>query len=125
MITSLSFPDLFTTGGTKIIYDKDATKQNLKSLLLSTKQSLLGDPNYGTNLKKLIFEQNNSILRDIVIDDIYTTIQVFMPQIVVNRNDIELISERNTLIVNVKAKNMLDYTFENISLALYTLEEAR
>ena len=48
-----------------------------------------------------------------------------MPQIVVNRNDIELISERNTLIVNIKAKNMLDYTFENISLALYSLEEAR
>lgn len=125
MLTTLSFPNLFTTGSTKVVYDSAATRQNLKTLLLSTKQSLLGDPNYGTNLKKLIFEQNNSILRDIVIDDIYTTIQVFMPQIVVNRNDIELISERNTLIVNIKAKNMLDYTFENISLALYSLEEAR
>ena len=125
MITSFSFPNIFSTGTTKIIYDRDATRQNLKLLLMSTKQSLLGDPNYGTNIKKLIFEQNNAILRDIVIDDIYTTIQVFMPQIVVNRNDIELISERNTLIVNIKAKNMLDYTFENISLALYSLEEAR
>ena len=36
----------------------------------------------------------------------------------------ELISERNTLYVNIKAKNMLDYNFENISLALYSLEEA-
>ena len=125
MITSISFPDMFTTGSTKIKYDKEATKQNLKNLLLSTKQSLLGDPNYGTNLKKLIFEQNNGILRDIVIDDIYTNIKIFLPQIKVQRNDIELISNKNILYVNIKAKNMLDYTFENISLALYNLEETR
>lgn len=124
MIASFSFPNLFNSGGTKLVYDNKATNQNLKTLLLSTKQSLLGDPNYGTNLKKLIFNQNNSILRDIVIDDIYTNIQVFLPQIQVKREDIELISERNTLYVNIKAKNMLDYNFENISLALYSLEEA-
>lgn len=124
MIASFSFPNLFNSGGTKLVYDNKATNQNLKTLLLSTKQSLLGDPNYGTNLKKLIFNQNNSILRDIVIDDIYTNIQVFLPQIEVKRDDIELISERNTLYVNIKAKNMLDYNFENISLALYSLEEA-
>ena len=124
MIASFSFPNLFNSGGTKLVYDNKATNQNLKTLLLSTKQSLLGDPNYGTNLKKLIFNQNNSILRDIVIDDIYTNIQVFLPQIDVMREDIELISERNTLYVNIKAKNMLDYNFENISLALYSLEEA-
>ena len=124
MIASFSFPNLFNSGGTKLVYDNKATNQNLKTLLLSTKQSLLGDPNYGTNLKKLIFNQNNSILRDIVIDDIYTNIQVFLPQIDVRREDIELISERNTLYVNIKAKNMLDYNFENISLALYSLEEA-
>lgn len=124
MIASFSFPDLFTSGGTKLKFNKDATSQNLKTLLLSTKQSLLGDPNYGTNLKKLIFNQNDSILRDIVIDDIYTNIQVFLPQIEVKREDIQLISEKNTLYVNIKAKNMLDYNFEDISLALYSLEEA-
>lgn len=124
MIASFSFPNLFNSGGTKLVYDNKATNQNLKTLLLSTKQSLLGDPNYGTNLKKLIFNQNNSILRDIVIDDIYTNIQIFLPQIDVKREDIELISERNTLYVNIKAKSMLDYNFENISLALYSLEEA-
>lgn len=125
MIKSLSFPDMFTTGSTKIKYDSEATKQNLKLLLLSTKQSLLGDPNYGTNIKKLIFEQNDSILRDIVIDDIYTNIQTFLPQIEAQRNDIELVSERNTLYVNIKARNMLNYNFENISLALFSLEESK
>ena len=123
MITSFSFPNMFGTGSTKMKYDSEATKQNLKLLLMSTKQSLFGDPNYGTNIKKLIFEQNNSILRDIVIDDIYTSIYNFMPQIKVQRKDIELVSEKNVLYLNIKARNLLDYIFENISLALYTLEE--
>lgn len=123
MITSFSFPNIFSTGSTKLKYDSDATKQNLKLLLMSTKQSLFGDPNYGTNIKKLIFEQNNTILRDIVIDDIYTNIKNFLPQIMVQRKDIELVAEGKILYVNIKYKNLLDYAFEDVSLALYTLEE--
>lgn len=123
MITSFSFPNMFSNGSTKIKYDRDATKQNLLLLLMSTKQSLFGDPNYGTNIKKLIFEQNNHILRDIVIDDIQSNIAVFLPQIQVQRKDIELVSQGNTLYVNLRSRNMIDYSFEDFSLALYTLEE--
>lgn len=123
MITSISFPNMFSTGSTKIKYDRDATRQNLLLLLMATKQSLLGDPNFGTNIKKLIFEQNSNILRDIVIDEIHSNIQIFLPQIKVQREDIELVAQGNTLYVNVKARNMIDYSFEDISLALYTLEE--
>lgn len=123
MITSFSFPNMFSNGSTKIKYDRDATKQNLLLLLMSIKQSLFGDPNYGTNIKKLIFEQNNHILRDIVIDDIQSNIAVFLPQIQVQRKDIELVSQGNTLYVNLRARNMIDYSFEDFSLALYALEE--
>lgn len=123
MITSISFPNMFSTGSTKVKYDRDATKQNLLLLLMATKQSLLGDPNFGTNIKKLIFEQNSNILRDIVIDEIHSNIQIFLPQIKVQREDIELVAQGNTLYVNVKARNMIDYSFEDISLALYALEE--
>lgn len=123
MIKSISFPNMFGTGSTKLKYDNDATRQNLLLLLMSTKQSLLGDPNYGTNIKKLIFEQNSNILKDIIIDDIYSNIQVFLPQIKVQRKDIELIAQGNTLQVNIRARNMIDYNFENISLSLYDLEE--
>ena len=123
MITSISFPNMFSTGSTKVKYDRDATKQNLLLLLMATKYSLLGEPNFGTNIKKLIFEQNSNILRDIVIDEIHSNIQIFLPQIKVQREDIELVAQGNTLYVNVKARNMIDYSFEDISLALYALEE--
>ena len=123
MITSFSFPNMFSAGSTKIKYDRDATEQNLLLLLMSTKQSLFGDPNYGTNIKKLMFEQNNHILRDIIIDDIQSNIAIFLPQIQVQRKDIELVSQGSTLYVNLRVRNMIDYSFEYFSLALYTLEE--
>jgi phage baseplate assembly protein W len=46
----------------------------LKLLLLSDRGSFFGDPYYGTVIKRLIFEPNNVILRDIVIDAVYTAI---------------------------------------------------
>lgn len=123
MIKSFSFPNMFNTGSTKLKYDSEATKQNLELLLMSTKQSLFGDPGYGTNIKKILFEQNNAILKDIVIDDIYTNIATYLPQLRVKREDIELVANGKSLYVNLRARNMLDYSFEDISLALYTLEE--
>nr|DAU00316.1 MAG TPA: lysozyme [Bacteriophage sp.] len=48
-------------------------------MLKSTKSSLFGDPYYGTNIKKLLFNQNDSVLVDILIDDIYVAILDFMP----------------------------------------------
>ena len=85
---SISFPDIFNNTSVKTVSDHEATVSNLKLLLFSEKTSLFGDPYFGTNLKKLLFEPNNVILQDIVIDDIYTAIIQFMPQIRVSRRDI-------------------------------------
>ena len=70
-MNAVSFPDMISNNSTNIITDEDATLQNLKYLILSSKNTLFGDPYFGTNLKKLIFDRNNTILRDIVIDDIF------------------------------------------------------
>jgi phage baseplate assembly protein W len=55
-ITSIKYPDMFRSASTKTIAGSEATLQNLKTLLLTEKGSLFGDPYYGTNLKKLLFE---------------------------------------------------------------------
>ena len=60
-ITSIKYPDMFRSASTKTIAGSEATLQNLKTLLLTEKGSLFGDPYYGTNLKKLLFEQNNQV----------------------------------------------------------------
>jgi phage baseplate assembly protein W len=113
---SLSFPKMLTSSQMLLYKDKQATKSNLKLLLLSDKDSLLGDPYYGTNLKKLIFDQNDTIVRDLLIDEIYTAILTFMPQIAIDRNDIVVSSKGNNVYVDIKCTDMVDYQSD-----LYTI----
>ena len=122
-MNAVIFPDMIANNSTNIITDEDATLQNLKYLILSSKNTLFGDPYFGTNLKKLIFDRNNTILRDIVIDDIFTAITMFMPQIKVERRNISVESEGSRLYINIRAQNRLDYTFTDYSINMINIEE--
>lgn len=121
-MNSLSFPNIFNNTITKVVSDHAATAQNLKLLLLSDRGAFFGDPYYGTIIKKLIFEPNNFILRDIVIDAIYTAILQFMPQILVNRKDISIVQKGVDIYVTIKATNMLDYQTDMYNLNLLNYE---
>lgn len=122
-MNAVNFPEMLSSNKTVIIKDLDATKQNLELLLTSYKQTMLGDPYFGTNLRKLFFENNNAILRDLVIDDIYTAINNFMPQIRVIRKNIEVTSDRNSVYVRIKAQNILDFSFDEYNIKLLEVEE--
>lgn len=103
---------------TKISSDREATLSNLKLLLLSDKGSLFGDPYFGTLIKKRIFEQNTPIIRDLIVDDIYSAILQFMPQILVKREDISIVQRGATVYVNIRATNMLSFTTDLYSVNL-------
>ena len=92
-------------------------------LLLSDKGSLFGDPYYGTSLKKLIFEQNNIVIKDLIIDDIYTNILTFMPQLLIKRSDITITHDLANVYVNIKALNLLYYTTDLYNINLTSSEE--
>ena len=122
-MNAIRFPKMFNSNKTAIVKDKEATEQNLKALLASFKKTLLGDPYFGSNLQKLLFEHNNIILQDLVADDIYSTITAYMPQIRVIRNNITVESTGSTVNVHIRAQNLLDYTFNEYTLNLLTVEE--
>lgn len=123
MIKSSAFPIMFGNTSAKIISDREATKSNLRLLLLSEKNSLLGDPYYGTNIRKMFYEQNNQVLKDIVIDDIYLAILTFMPQITIQRKDINVTNDRYSIYVEITCLNNLDYNMENYVLKLLDIED--
>ena len=122
-MNSIAFPIMLNNSSTNIVKDHDATASNLKHLLLSDKTSLFGDPYFGTNIKKLIHDQNNIVIRDLVIDDIYTAITTFMPQIIVKRGDIKVTSDRSNVYVNIKCLNLIDYTTDLYNINLTSDEE--
>lgn len=104
-MNSFSFPDMInkTSGRFIEVSDRDATAQNLRLLLLSSKTSLLGDPYFGTNLKKLLFNPRDIVIKDLVIDEIYTAVSIFMPEITITRNDIKIEEQMGRLIVSINA----------------------
>lgn len=115
---SIQFPDMFLGVSTNLVKDHDATSQNLKLVLLSDRGALFGDPYFGTLWRKLIFDQNNEILRDIIIDDIQTSIETFMPQLLVKREDINVVSDKYSVNITIKALNLIDYETDMYSIKL-------
>lgn len=122
-MNAIKFPDMLNNNKASIVEGIEATAQNLKYLLLSNKLTLLGDPYFGANLQKLLYENNNVVLRDLVVDEIYTAISTFMPQIRVLRKNINVDSDGNKIIVNIRAQNLLDFSFAEYSVVLTNVEE--
>lgn len=117
---SIDFPDMFSSAKTNLLLDKEATLNNLQLLLLSDRWSLLGDPYYGASFKKAIFEQNNVILRDLIVDEIYTVILLFMPQVKVERRDIKVRSDKQYLYADIEALYKPDNTINLYTLVMTT-----
>lgn len=116
---SIAFPKMFNSNSTRIIEDKDATERNLRSLLHSEKGEFLSDPFYGIRLKRYLFEQNTGILKDIIIDEIYTQIALFMPQIKVHRKDITIVQDRYKLHATIKCINRVDFTTDMFNIVIF------
>lgn len=116
---SIAFPQMFNTNSTNIIKDFNATKQNTLLLLRSEKGELFGDPYFGIRLKRYLFDQNNYILKDIIIDEIYTQLALFMPQLIVERRDIKIQQDRAKLYCTFKATNQANFKTDMYSLVLY------
>ena len=105
---SIAFPEMLSSSKCKLYKDREATISNLKLLLASDKTELYGDPYYGTNLKKFIYNQNNQVLKDLIIDDIYTNILIFMPQLYLKRSDIIVTTDRIDAYASINCINKID-----------------
>lgn len=105
---SIQFPEMLSSAKTNLVEDHEATMSNLRLMLASWKTSLFGDPYFGTNIKRFIHEQNNIILRDIIIDDIFVAIQDFMPQIFVKRSDISISLDKSDVYCTINCINKLN-----------------
>lgn len=119
----IGFPKMFNGNSTIVKEGIDATKTCVHLLLSSEQGQLFGDPDFGIMLKKYTFEQNNYVLKDILIDEIYNKITTFCPQVHVNRKDITIEQQGSRLYVNIKALNKEDFTTSIYNLELLNYEE--
>lgn len=121
---SIKFPKMFNSNSTNVWKSNEyneATTQNTKLVLRSTRGELFCDPYFGLMLKKYLFDQNSYALRDAIIDMIYTQLAIFIPQVKVKREDIEIVQdrERGKLYCNFSGINQIDYTNNTFNLVLF------
>ena len=120
---SIAFPKIFNRTTTNLVYDYDATLQNIKLLLWSEKGELFGDPYFGTGVKRYLFDQNDVVLQDILLDDIYTALVLFIPQLKIDRKDIKLVrGNKGELSLKITAINKADYQTNMFELVLLQAE---
>jgi hypothetical protein len=121
---SYKFPNMFKTNSSQIWradeYGK-ATRQNALLLIQSERGELECDPYFGILLKHYMFNQNSYILKDMLLDTLYTQIAIFLPQIKVTRNSINLIPDRlkGRLYCSFSGINQIDYTHNTFNLLLF------
>ena len=121
----LSFPKIFKTDVvTDVKKGYNATLECIKLLLMTERGSLFGDPEFGIRLRRYWYEQNSYVVRDILRDEIFDQIQVFIPQITVQRSDITITQEHNKCTIHIKAINKADFQPSSYDVQL-TREEER
>ncbi len=121
---SFKFPKMFNSNSSEIWLEKDynqATKQNVYLLLQTERGELEVDPYFGLLLKHYLFNQDNYILKDILIDTIYTQLAVFLPQVKVTRDSIKITRDAVTGRVYCKfsGTSQIDYTHNTFNLVLF------
>ncbi|MBO5712098.1 MAG: hypothetical protein J6R47_04600 [Acholeplasmatales bacterium] len=109
---SFAWPNIFSSNNVSInlLEDKAAVKSNLLLLLNSERLSLFGDPYFGAALKQVIFQPNNNIVVDLIIDELYTTICTYIPQLYLTRNDITIESNQIDLFAKINVIYKIDNT---------------
>lgn len=122
-MNSIRFPNMIIHNTVQTVSEYEATLQNMRLFLGSEKGTFVFDPFFGVRLKRYMFEQNNPILRDILIDEIYEQLVIFMPQLTISRKDIDISKDRAKIYCTVKARNQKDFQLNTYNLVLFNSQE--
>ncbi len=122
-MNSIGWPKMFSGGSTIVKKDNEATLICLHLLLCSEANTYAYDPDFGIKIRRYYFEQNNYILKNILIDEIYTKISTFCPQLYLERGNIKITHEGSKLYAKIFCKNRENFETNNYNLVLFESEE--
>ena len=71
-------------GRTNLNKMHQSIQQSLRLIIATTKGELLGDPNFGSNLSKFIYETNCNLQWALIEDDLKSSIEIYEKRITVD-----------------------------------------
>lgn len=118
---SIAFPDIFNGSKVNLNKDYDAIRVNLKSLLMSNRGGLYGDPFYGLNMKQILWSQAcKPVVEELLKDEIFNAIYSYMPQVQITRDDIDVQVSGNVVqaSINVEVDPTIPSNLFNIQILI-------
>lgn len=82
--------------------DKDAIRADLLHLLLTNKGERLYLPDFGSDLKKYIFEPNDNITHEEIRNNLNETIKLYIPNLIINEINFTNDTVEESIIVELK-----------------------
>lgn len=122
-MNSVAWPNMIIGNSTKVINNNEATQKSIHWLLSSESGDLFGDPDYGIKLQYHTFMSNNYILDDILKDEIYTKVKTFIPQAILDRNNIVITHENSKCFIKITYRNKIDYQINSYDIVLTREDE--
>ena len=99
--------------------DADAVRADLLHLLLTNKGERLYMPDFGSDLKKYIFEPNDDVTHEQIKDNLNETIKRYMPNLIINEITFKNDSIEELIIVEL-TYTVTDGTFNSTDIVTLT-----
>ncbi len=95
-------------------YDKELIKKSIRALVLTHRGSRIYDPNYGTNLHRIIHERNINRIRNIVKTEITEVIDKYEPRVNLRRIEAYAVGESTQEILVIMTLFYIEFDSEEI-----------
>jgi uncharacterized protein len=99
----------------------EAAKTNLRNLLLTAKGERVMQPDFGTGLHELLFEQMGDDFEDRLVDTITESVNFWLPYIKIDEINVELTDEmkdKNQVGMNIKFSVGDNIETDNVTFTL-------
>lgn len=104
----------------KISTDSAAINNSIRNILLTSKYSVPGNPEFGSDLDKVLFEQMDDITFTLIDNIIYNELERWEPRIIINSTDIKFNKDYQQVItkINYTIISTNDIQTTNITLGV-------
>jgi phage baseplate assembly protein W len=97
---------------------KDQLKYNLVNLLLTNKGERIFNPNFGTDIRKQLFNQIEEGTYNVLIDDIRNTIELYIPQVTIEKLEAVPSYDQHIITINLTYRINISNEKDTITINL-------
>ena len=100
-ITTFKIPDTFSeSGNTSMLEGADAINKCLELMVKTSKEELLGLPDYGSNIEAYKLEPNIEIIEDMITEEIVNCVYSYDDRVSVSTTSVKVTREEEKVYVN-------------------------